>query len=239
MGRSSVANCNGVFHGNAIVGNIACIAMGLATTASGNAATSMGISTKATGNYSVVMGKSITANETDTVVASGTFYGHNYLFNNGDARLSANVTDADTSQMLANIEKIRVVERSPSQNYCKHQGRTLSACASDRTPALLAQQVGAVIPVAVGSGASLTLVDAAKRVDFTTKKEGTHPHPRPPVLEEVDDVQALDVHALLAQQVGAIQALSAQLKAQASQIAALVEQNQEQAQEIRGLKEKL
>ena len=75
----------------------------------------------------------------------------------------------------------------------------------------------------------LKLVDVAK-MDFTEKE------PRPPVLEEVEAVQGLDVHALLAQQVGAIQALSAQLKAQASQIAALVEPNQEQAQETRGLK---
>ena len=48
---------------------------------------------------------------------------------------------------------------------------------------------------------------------------------RPPVLEEVDAVLGLDVHALLAQQDGAIQALSAQLKAQAAQLEAVAKQN--------------
>lgn len=206
------------------------VAMGSNTTAFCGAQTVHG------GGACVAMGQNINATKPDTVAASGTYYGHNYLFNSGDARLSANVTDADTSQMLANIEKIRVVERSPSQNYCKHQGRTLSACASDRTPALLAQQVGAVIPGAVGSGASLTLVDAAKRVDFTTKKEGTHPHPRPPVLEKVEAVLGLDVHALLAQQVGALQALSAQVKLLAKQNAAQAKLNAELKTELLALR---
>ena len=97
-----------------------------------------------------------------------------------------------------------------------------------------------MIPEAVGSGASLTLVDTAK-VDRTKD-----PRARPPVLEQVDAVLGLDVHALLAQQVGAIQALSAQLKAvvkqnaaQAAQLEAVVKQNQEQAQENAALARRL
>ena len=60
-----------------------------------------------------------------------------------DTRLTANVTDADPAALLANVERLRVVERVPSENYCKHQGRDPVACASDRTVGLLAQQVGA------------------------------------------------------------------------------------------------
>ena len=77
-----------------------------------------------------------------------------------------------------------------------------------------------MIPEAVGSGASLTLVDTAK-ADYSEKG----PNARPPVLEKVDAVLGLDVHALLAQQIGAIQALSAQLKAVAKQNEALAKAN--------------
>ena len=79
--------------------------------------------------------------------------------------------------------------------------------ARDRAVGLIAQQVGEVIPEAVGSGASLTLVDKTK-IDITEED----PHKRAPVVGEVDGMLGLDVHALLAQQIGAIQALSAQVK---------------------------
>ena len=63
-------------------------------------------------------------------------------------------------------------------------------------------------------------VDTAKP-DYSEKG----PYTRPPVLEKVDAVLGLDVHVLLAQQIGAIQALSAQLKAVAKQNEALAKAN--------------
>ena len=49
-----------------------------------------------------------------------------------DARLAGNVTDADPSALLANVEKLRVVKRAPSKNYCHHQNRDPVECATDR-----------------------------------------------------------------------------------------------------------
>jgi len=47
------------------------------------------------------------------------------------------------------------------------------------------------------------------------------------VIEQVDDVQSLDVGALLARLVGSVQELSAQLHSKDAQIAVLAKQNQE------------
>ena len=66
----------------------------------------------------------------------------------------------------------------------------------------------------LASGTSLTLGDRRGRV-----------------LEHVPDVQSLDVRALLAQLVGSVQELSAQLHSKDTQIAVLVKQNQEQAKQ--------
>ena len=159
------------------------------------------------------MGNGITNNKTEALANSGDIYAKNYFFNNGDARLVANVTDIDTSQMLANVNRLRVVEHAPSKNYCRHQNRDAGECAMDRTVGLLAQEVSEVIPAAVGSGTSLTLRDATKLYDINKEKEGGRNSTLAlPVLEEIKDVQSLDVHALLAQQIGAIQALSAQVQ---------------------------
>ena len=144
---------------------------------------------------------------------SGNAYAKNYFFNSGDARLLANVTDADTAKMLDDVNRLRVVEHAVSENLCKHQGRAPADCARDRAVGLIAQQVAGVLPRAVASGTALSLVDAARA--------GGPGRARPPVLEHVPDVASLDVRALLAQQVGAIQALSARVKEQAQLIEAL------------------
>ena len=157
--------------------------------------------------YCVAMGTGVTNTENEALVNSGNIHAKNVQLFGADARLSTNVTDADPAALLANIEKIKVVTREPSDVYCKHQGRDPASCAADRAVGLLAQQVGEVIPEAVGSGASLTLVDKTK-IDVTEED----PRKRAPVVGEVDDMLGLDVHALLAQQIGAIQALSAQVK---------------------------
>ena len=96
------------------------------------------------------------------------------------------------------------------------------------------RSVATVVPHAVGSGASLKLIDAANVLDATQQETRTShddDHAALPVLEEVDALQGLDVHALLAQLVGAVQALSAQLHSKDAQIAVLAKQNQEQAKQ--------
>ena len=75
-------------------------------------------------------------------------------------------------------------------------------------------------------------MDAAK-ADLSSSEKGRHA--RLPVLEEVDAVLGLDVHALLAQQVGAIQALSAQNRAIVQQLKAVVKQNEELAEENKAI----
>ena len=168
------------------------------------------------------MGNGITNNKTEALANSGDIYAKNYFFNNGDARLVANVTDIDTSQMLANVNRLRVVEHAPSKNYCRHQNRDAGECAMDRTVGLLAQEVSEVIPAAVGSGTSLTLRDATKLYDINKEKEGGRNSTLAlPVLEEIKDVQALDARVLLAELVGAMQALSQQVQGQAAEIARL------------------
>ena len=206
-----------------LAGNRVATALGEGTYAFGAWATATGLNTIANcaspNNQTVVgacvsMGSHITNNENEALTLSGVYYGHDYRFNSGDARLLANVTDADTAKMLKDVNRLRVVEHSPAPNLCKHRARDPAACAQDRAVGLVAQEVAKVVPSAVVSGTSLSLVDAAKI-------DGVKRHTRPPVLEHVPNVQALDVRTLLAQQIGAIQALSQRLEAQAAEIRAL------------------
>ena len=160
------------------------------------------------------MGYSLSTDEAAALANSGNIYAKNFIFNRADARLSKNVKAADPAALLANVNKLRVVARAPSRNYCRHQGRDPIACArEDASVGLLAQQVAGVIPGAVGSGASLTLVDTAK--------VAKDPRAHAPVLEEVKAVQGLDVHALLAQLIGSVQALTEQNRALTRRLAAL------------------
>ena len=166
----------------------------------------------------VAMGSGITNTESQALAVSGNVHAQNVNIFGADARLAApNATDADPAALLANVNKLRVVARAPSRNLCRHQGRDPHACAREgASVGLLAQQVQRVVPGAVGSGASLKLVDAAK-LDLTADPRN---RALPPVLEEVEAVLGIDVHALLAQQVGAIQALTARLEAVVEQNAA-------------------
>ena len=157
------------------------------------------------GTSCVAFGSNMVNAEDQALATSGNVIAKNVKLFGSDARLASNVTDADPAALLAQIETLRVVERAPSENLCKHQGR--ARCTGDRTVGFLAQQVGAVLPAAIGSGVSLTLVDATKE--------------NPAAIEQLDALQGLDVAALLAVQTGAIQALSARLEAQAAEIAAL------------------
>ena len=193
------------------------VAMGTqGTTASGFAATAMGERTvagcggAAAFGACTAMGFQINNTEVEALVNSGNVHAKNIHLFGADSRLAQNATDADSAALLDNVERLRVVERAPSAAYCKHQRRDPGECARDRAVALLAQQVQRVVPGAVGSGASLTLVDAAEA--DSSSSAGLRAREAPPVLEEVDDVLGLDVHALLAQLVGSVQELSRQNK---------------------------
>ena len=155
------------YHTNAS-GNYGSVAMGDNTHATGGMSAAFGSGTVAAcgGDYPagigcVSMGHGITNNETQSLAVSGNVTASGFRYFGADARLSKNVKAADPATLLANIEKLDVVTRAPSDHYCKHQGRAPAECAGDRAVGLLAQQVGAVIPEAVGSGASLALVDSA------------------------------------------------------------------------------
>ena len=143
--------------GTTASGNLAS-AMGFNTKASGNSAMATGYATKAIGPYSAAFGFNTEANcgaigseacvamgfvinntEAQSLAVSGNVLAHNVKLFGADARLAKrNVTDADPAALLANIEKLRVVERAPSANYCKHQHRDAAECAKDL--GLLAQR---------------------------------------------------------------------------------------------------
>ena len=157
--------------------------MGFSTNARGNMATAMGSNTTATGDFGTAMGWSTVAqcggakpsnngacvamgfntvnHEPESLAVSGNVHAKNVQLFGADARLAQNVKDADPFALLAGVERVRVTTRAPSETYCLHQGRDLAECARDVRVGLLSQQVAEVLPGSVGSGASLTLVDAA------------------------------------------------------------------------------
>eukprot|EP00937_MAST-01D_sp_MAST-1D-sp2_P000268 g268.t1 len=221
-------------------------AAGFSTTAKGNIATAMGSNTTASGDFATAMGWSTVAecggaepsnngacvalgfntvnHEPESLAVSGNAHAKNVKLFGADARFAQNITDADPSALLAGIERVRVVTRAPSEHYCIHQGRAPADCATDVRVALLSQQVARALPGAVGSGASLTLVDATRQRRRRQQQQQQHQQPRqeaPRVLEQLDALQGLDVHVLLAQLVGAVQALSTQNRALAQRIATL------------------
>ena len=136
---------------------------------------------------SAAFGKGITANKTESLALSGTEYAKDFRIN--DARLVQDEKTIDPATMLRDTKKLQVVSHAPSDNLCRHQGRDPADCARDRSVGLRSLPAGAV-----SSGTALTLAVRGGRV-----------------IEQVDDVQSLDVRALLAQLVGSVQALSAQL----------------------------
>ena len=160
---------------------------------------------------SAAFGKGITANKTESLALSGTEYAKDFRIN--DARLVQDEKTIDPATMLRDTKKLQVVSHAPSDNLCRHQGRDPADCARDRSVGLRSLPAGAV-----SSGTALTLAVRGGRV-----------------IEQVDDVQSLDVRALLARLVGSVQALSAQLHSKDAQITVLAKQNQELGHRVAAL----
>lgn len=200
-------------------------AMGCSTTASGNFATAMGYETTASGGTAVAMGDHIEAKEDESLVVSGNVHAKNVQLR-ADARLAANVTLANNSELLQTVRQLEVVEHSKSANYCSHLGLTAEQCSQERTLGLLAQQVAQVAPKAVSTGSSLRLVKPRPKQAVA----------KPVVeLEAVEQLQSLDVHVVLAQLVGAVQEQAKQNEEQAKQIEEQAKQIEEQAKQIQML----
>ena len=163
------------------------------------------------------------------VVLSGNAYAKAFK-QQADARLAAAVAPASRSRMLKAVRELEVVEHGRSQNYCAHLRRNASQCAEERTVGLLAQQVAKVEPRAVSAGMSLELVEprASLLPPAGVRKAGARKEKNPvKLLEKVKGVQSIDLHVIVAQLVGAVQAQAEQIdelqktvKAQAELLAA-------------------
>merc|ERR1712166_1230219 len=168
-------------------------AMGHTTNASGVFSTAIGSVTTAVGDFSTSMGHSITANEKESLAVSGNVHAKNVQIC-ADNRIAAQIHPVDTTAMLDAVRQLQVVEHGHSANYCTHLGLSEQDCAAERRIGFIAQQVGTAAPHTVRSGTSLRLM----------KQNGKE---APVDLERVDDVQSIDVHAMLAHLVGAVQKL--------------------------------
>merc|ERR1712166_1012934 len=170
-------------------------AMGSETNASGVFSTAIGSVTTAVGDFSTSMGHSITANEKESLAVSGNVHAKNVQIC-ADNRIAAQIHPVDTTAMLDAVRQLQVVEHGHSANYCTHLGLSEQDCAAERRIGFIAQQVGTAAPHTVRSGTSLRLMKP--------KQNGKE---APVELERVDDVQSIDVHAMLAHLVGAVQKL--------------------------------
>merc|ERR1712166_191291 len=168
-------------------------AMGHTTNASGVSSTAIGSVTTAVGDFSTSMGHSIAANEKESLAVSGNVHAKNVQIC-ADNRIAAHIRPVDTTAMLDAVRQLQVVEHGHSANYCTHSGLSEQDCAAERRIGFIAQQVGTAAPHTVRSGTSLRVV----------KQNGKE---APVELERVDDVQSIDVHAMLAHLVGAVQKL--------------------------------
>ena len=183
-------------------------AMGFHTSASGGFSTAMGYACEAKQLYATAMGASVEATESESLVVSGNVHAKN-VHASADRRLVANVQPLDPSSLLQNIMQLKAVSHRPSPNYCRHLNRTEAQClATPRAVGLLADDVKRVVPEAVASGSSLHL-----RHDM-----GNGGAMVGDTIEYVDGVQGINLHAMIAQLVGGMQA-------QQGQIAALEKQN--------------
>ena len=205
--------------------------LGYATAAVGESSTAMGGFTVAAGSYSTAMGYSVQTNENEILGVSGKVYANSFL-RHADSRLYTNVTTANPSRMLANIRRLRVVDMAASENYQRARsgitplGKDKGDCESGTcapksprlSPGLLAQEVEVVIPSAVHSGTSMKLFapEDKENPDRPLQRDA-----RQVLLEEVNGVKSIDIAAIQAQQVGAIQALAQLVEQQAQQIAAM------------------
>jgi len=215
MGTSTIASKHGsvAMGGYTEASGTESTATGYMTQASGDTSFTMGDSTKASGTWAVAMGYFTEAKEDQSLAVSGNVYANN-IHVMADVRVVSNVTTASPEAMLRSVQRLRVVEHQRTDNYCASHDDD-AKCAAQRTMGLLAHEVAAVIPQAVVSGTSLTLTGPRN-----TKTRQ--------VLEKVEDVQSLDMHAMVAHLVGAVQAQSQQIEAQAEEI-------REQAKQIEAL----
>ncbi|GMH98267.1 hypothetical protein TrVE_jg6129 [Triparma verrucosa] len=183
-------------------------AMGFHTTASGSFSTAMGYGCTASALYSTAMGASVEATESESLAVSGNVHSKN-AFLHADERLVTGVTDVDTDGSLEAILGLRVVSSRPSEAHCKHMNKTETECENNaRSVGLLGQQVQETMPEAVSSGTSMKLVGSD---------------------ESIDNVVGLNVHAMLANLVGGMQAQAREIE----ELKALVK---EQSVEIEALR---
>ena len=184
------------------------------------------------------MGYRTQASEDEALVNSGSIHGKNLGFV-ADQRLTADARPADPTALLGTVNELKVFTHAPSANYCAHRNWSRADCAGARTTGLLAQQVATVLPAAVSTPSTLTLTKLVSRKPRTSAnatarvrgggspaaQRGGAGDSRAEVTERIQGVQSLDVHVLIAQLVGAVQA-------QSQQIAEQSKQNEEQSQQI-------
>ena len=226
--------------GNTAASGPKSVAMGYGTNASGYGSVAMGDSTTASGEFSLAMGRLIEASADNSLVNSGEIHGK-YLAFVADQRLVTDIQPVNSATLLEAVTSLKVVTHTPSPSLCAHQNLTAAECAGSRTVGLLAQQVAPVLPGAVRSVSSLTLATPEappRRRDALYRSREEEAKPAREVLEHVKDVQALDVHTLLAHLIGAVQAQSDQIenlkqenKKQSEQIGKQSEENKKQSGE--------
>ena len=206
--------------------------MGYGTAAQGESSTALGGFTVATGSYSTVTGYSLQTNENEILGVSGKAYASSFI-KHADSRLFTNVTSANPARMLANIRRLRVVDLAPSENYQRAKagmtpqaGSQASQQSKPLSSALIAQEVQMVLPDAVHTGTSMKLFapEDKENPDRPLQRDA-----RQVLLEQVDEVKSIDLAAIQAQQVGAIQALAQLVEQQAHQLALM-------SREIRALR---
>ena len=201
-----------------IASGVRSTAIGTGTNASGASSTAMGYHTTASGKTTTAMGSSIEASEDEALVNSGSITGKRLGFV-ADQRLTEDARPANTTALLDTVNALKVFTHALSANYCAHQNWTHADCARVRTTGLLAQQVATALPAAVSTPSTLTLTKPQSLKSWTganatmrVRGEGSgRPAAHPgaaEVLERVQGVQSLDVHVLIAQLVGAVQAQS-------------------------------
>ena len=83
--------------------------------------TLLGLHLNLTSNWQacVAMGFNINNTESEALAVSGNIHAKNVKIFGVDQRLAENITDSDPRQLLSNLEKVRVVHRAFSKNYCR------------------------------------------------------------------------------------------------------------------------
>ena len=209
------------------------VALGFNTLAAGSITTALGSNTTATGDFGTSMGYSTIANcgatepsnwqacvamgfninntESESLAVSGNVHARNVKLFGNDERFKENITNANVETCLFNINKIRVVNYQLSKNVCKHQGFFMAKDMLDKCQqeliGITSQQVGSVLPNAIGSGiSSLKLVDRSPSFNNNKSQEDQQEE----ILEDIHDVKGLDMNQIIAQLIGSIQTLSKQ-----------------------------